>query len=44
MRRLFAISAQRALDQLPYAQRLVTAREPIGWNARRVLRAFARAT
>lgn len=40
MRRLFAISAQRAIDQLPYAERLVRAREPIGWNARRVFRAF----
>jgi hypothetical protein len=41
MLRLFAISAQRAVDQLPYAERLVAAREPIGWNARRVLRALA---
>jgi hypothetical protein len=41
MRRLFAISAQRAVDQLPYAQGLVAAREPIGWNARRVLRGLA---
>jgi hypothetical protein len=40
MRRLFAISAQRANDQLPYAERLVRAREPIGWNARRIFRAF----
>jgi hypothetical protein len=40
MRRLFAITAQRAVDQLPYTERLVRAREPIGWNARRVVRAF----
>jgi HEAT repeat protein len=40
MRRLFAITAQRAVDELPYAERLVRAREPVGWNARRVFRAF----
>jgi hypothetical protein len=40
MRRMFAITAQHATDQLPYVERLVRAREPIGWNARRVFRAF----
>jgi hypothetical protein len=40
MRRMFAITAQRATDQLAYVERLVRAREPIGWNARRVFRAF----
>jgi hypothetical protein len=44
MHRLFAISAQRADDQLAYAERLVGAREPIGWNARRVFRAFGTGT